>query len=172
MRFCEFLIMIPALYFLLALRSLLPPDLPAERVYFLVVLVLSGIGWGGIARVVRGMALSIRQREFVEASRALGRSHGFILARHVVPHTFSYLAVVLSLSVPGYIIAESALSVLGLGIQEPAVSWGNLLTDALSVPHLMLHPWMLAPGFFIAGTAFSCYAVADGLRAALSGEEP
>lgn len=164
MRLAEFFIMIPGFYFLLALRSLLPPGLGSGQVYFLVIVILSLIGWGGIARVVRGMALSIRRRDFVEAAKVLGRHDASILADHVVPHTFSYMAVILSASVPGYILGESSLSILGLGIQDPAVSWGNLLTEAVSIPYLNVHPWVLFPGVFIVLTSFCFYALADNLK--------
>jgi len=164
MRLAEFFIMIPGFYFLLALRSALPPETDSVTVYFLIVGVLSLIGWGGVARVVRGMTLSVRQNDFVTAARVLGRSDLQILTQHVVPHLAGYLRVVISVSVPSYILAESALSVLGLGIQEPAVSWGNLLSEAISVAHLELHPWVLWPGFFIFMTAFSCNILGDRWR--------
>ena len=158
MRLCEFFIMIPGFYFLLALRSVLPPGLGSRQVYLLIVLILSLIGWGGIARVIRGMVFSIRENDFIPAARVLGRGHLEIIFRHVLPHTLPYLGLVITTSVPAYILGESALSVLGLGIQEPDVSWGSLLMESVSVAHLSLHPWVLWPGFFIVGTAF-CFQV-------------
>lgn len=172
MRVAEFFIMIPALYLLLALRSALPPTLDASQVFWLITLILSLIGWGGIARVVRGMVLSLREREFVLASRMLGRGTGEILIRHILPHTASYLAVIVSVSIPGYILGESFLSVLGLGIQEPAISWGNLLTEALSVARVQLHPWVLYPGFFIFLLALSCNVLGDYFRQSAAAENP
>ena len=170
MRLAEFFMMIPGFYFLLALRSLLPPGLRSQEVYLLVVVILSFIGWGGIARVIRGMVLSIRQQEFIEASKAMGQPDVRILLGHVAPHTFSYLIVIVSASVPAYILGESALSILGLGIQDPAVSWGNLLTEAVSIPYLSLHPWILFPGIFIVGTSFCFYALADYLKGRMPDE--
>lgn len=164
MRISEFFIMVPGFYFLLALRSVLPPDLGSGKVYVLIIVILSMIGWGGMARVIRGMVVSIRENEFVLAARVLGRRHGEILARHILPHTWNYLLVVFSVSVPGYILGESALSVLGLGIQDPHVSWGNLFTEALSIAHLSLHPWVLTPGFFIFFTSLCFHALADSLQ--------
>lgn len=164
MRTAELFIMIPGFYFLLALRGVLPAELGSKQIYMLIVVILSFIGWGGIARVVRGMVLSIRESEFVMAARVLGRRHGEILLRHVIPHTFSYLLIVVSVSIPSYILAESVLSVLGLGIQEPDISWGNLLSEALSVAHIQLHPWVLFPGVVIFLTALSFNALGDGLR--------
>lgn len=164
MRCAEFFIMIPAFYLLLALRSALPPTLDSMQVYFLIVIILSLVGWGGIARVIRGMVLSLREREFVLASQMLGRGTWEILGRHILPHTFSYLAVIVSVSIPGYILGESFLSVLGLGIQEPAISWGNLLTEALSVARVQLHPWVLYPGLFIFLTALACNVLGDHFK--------
>ena len=171
MRFAEFFIMIPAFYLLLALRSALPPTLDSSQVYFLIIMILSLIGWGGIARVVRGMVLSLREREYVLASQMLGRGTWEILGRHILPHTFSYLAVIVSVSLPGYILGESFLSVLGLGIQEPAISWGNLLTEALSVARVQLHPWVLTPGLFIFLTALACNVLGDHFKQAAVSEK-
>ncbi|MBU9888598.1 MAG: ABC transporter permease [Candidatus Omnitrophica bacterium] len=164
MRFSEFFIMIPAFYLLLALRSVLPPTLGPSQVYGLVILILSLVGWGGVARVVRGMVLSLREREFVLAARMLGRGTWEILGQHILPHTLSYLAVILSVSIPAYILGESFLSVLGLGIQEPAISWGNLLAEALSVARVQLHPWVLFPGLFIFLVALACNVLGDHFR--------
>lgn len=164
MRIAEFFIMIPGFYFLLALRGALPPTLGSLEIYLLIIIILSFIGWGGIARVIRGMVLSLREREFIYASRMLGISDFKILFKHILPHTFSYLTVIISVSLPGYILGESALSVLGLGIQEPNISLGNLLIEALSIAHLKFHPWVLYPGFFIFLIAFSCNVLGDAFR--------
>jgi len=164
MRVAEFFIMIPGFYFLLALRSALPPTLGSFQVYLLIICILSMIGWGGMARIIRGMVLSLREREFVFASQMLGRSSLEITVRHILPHTVSYLAVMMSVSIPGYILGESVLSILGLGIQEPAISWGNLLIEALSFAHIKFHPWVLYPGLFIFLTAFCCNWMGDLVR--------
>lgn len=164
MRVSEFFIMIPGFYFLLALRSVLPVQLGSKEIFAMVVVILSLIGWGGIARVIRGMVFSIRESDFILAAKVLGRSDLEILVRHILPHTFSYLSVALSVSIPGYILGESVLSVLGLGIQEPDVSWGNLLTESLSIAHLQFHPWVTIPGVFILGVAFSCNVLGDKIQ--------
>lgn len=161
MRGAEFFIMVPGFYFLLALRSTLPPTLGSRQVYALVVVVLSLIGWGGISRVIRGMVLSIRESDFVAAARVLGRSHLAIIVEHIVPHTSPYLVAILSVSIPGYMMAESALSVLGLGIQEPDVSLGNLLTEGLRVAHWELYPWVVWPGVVLVMIAFSLNVIGD-----------
>ena len=165
MRVAEFFIMIPALYLLLALRSALPPTLDSRQVYLLIVLILSTIGWGGIARVVRGMVLSLREREFVAAAKVLGRKTPEILIGHILPHLFGYLGVILSISIPGYIFGEAVLSVLGLGIQEPVISWGNLLMESLSYSVVRFHPWVLFPGLFIFLTALCLNILGDHLKA-------
>ena len=171
MRIAEFFIMIPALYLLLALRSALPPTLDSFQVYFLIVLILSLIGWGGVARVIRGMVLSLREREFVQAARVLGRKTPEILIRHILPHTFGYLAVIVSISIPGYIFGESFLSILGLGIQEPAISWGNLLMETLSYSVVRFHPWVLYPGLAIFLTALCFNVIGDYLKASQAPED-
>lgn len=165
MRAAEFFMMVPGFYFLLALRASLPPELGSREVYTLIVVILSLIGWGGVARVIRGMVLSLRERDFVKAARILGRTHGEILLDHIFPHTLTYLFVVISISVPSYILMESGLSLLGLGIQEPDVSWGSLLGEAMSISHLSLHPWVLFPGLVIVAAAMSFNALGDALCA-------
>ncbi len=164
MRLAELFMMIPTFYLLLAIRSSLPAHLTSFQVYFLVTCILSVIGWAGLARIIRGMVLSIKERDFVLAARLLGTSHLKVITRHILPHTASYLLVVISVSIPGYILAESALSFLGLGIQEPVVSWGMLLSEALSITQLKFHAWVLIPGFFIFITIFSFNILGDALR--------
>jgi peptide/nickel transport system permease protein len=125
---------------------------------------MSLIGWAGFARVVRGMVLSIRNREYVVAAQASGASHLAIIVRHVLPNTASYAIVALSLSIPGYILGESALSMLGLGIQDPHASWGNLLKEAMNVAQIRFHPWILLPGVCIFVTVMAYNFLGDGLR--------
>lgn len=161
MRVAEFFIMIPGLYLLLALRSALPPGLDSKQVYALIVIILALIGWGSIARVIRGLVYSIRERDFVRAAKVLGRGDSEILIRHILPHTLAYLAIVISLAIPGFILGESALSVLGLGIQDPDVSWGNLLTESLAVAHLRMHPWITAPAVLIIVTSLCFNRLGD-----------
>lgn len=164
MRICEMIMMIPSFYLLLALRSSFPPKLRSVHVYILIVLILSFIGWAGFARVVRGMVLSIREREFVLAARAGGTGSLSIICKHILPNTLSYAIISLTLSVPGYILGESALSFLGLGIQDPDASWGNLLSEAMSIATLKFHPWILIPGIFIFLAVMAFNFLGDGLR--------
>jgi len=164
MRLCEMVMMIPGFYLLLALRAAFPPELSSVKVYFLIILIMAFIGWAGLARVIRGMAFSLKAREFVVAARAAGRSHFRIITDHILPNTASYAIVAATLSVPGYILGEAALSLLGLGIQDPQVSWGNLLSEAMAIAQVRFHPWVLWPGACIFLTVMAYNFLGDGLR--------
>jgi peptide/nickel transport system permease protein len=167
MRFCEVIMSIPSFYLLLALAGVLPPTLPSGVTYILIIMILSFVGWAGLARVIRGIALSVREREYVEAARALGISDFKIVLRHVLPSTFSFAIVSATLAVPGYILGEAGLSFLGLGIREPMPSWGNMLTAAQKLEVLDRYHWILAPGFLIFITVMAFNFLGDGLRDAL-----
>jgi peptide/nickel transport system permease protein len=163
-RFCEMMMLLPGFYLLLMLRFMFPAEMSSVEVYFAVILIMSLIGWAGTARVIRGMVLSIRNQPFVEAGRAMGASHLRIIVRHVLPNTLSYAIVSVSLAIPGYILGESSLSLLGLGIVEPMPSWGNMLTKAMDITELKTHPWVLWPGLFIFLAVMAFNLVGDGLR--------
>jgi len=164
MRLCEIIMMVPGFYLMLTLRATFPPNLSSVQVYFLIVTILSFIGWAGLARVIRGMALPLREKEFVLSARASGVSHIKIIYRHILPNLFSYTIVAITLSIPGYILGESALSLIGLGIQDPYASWGNLLSDAMAINEIQNHPWIIIPGFFIFITVSAFNLLGDGLR--------
>jgi len=164
MRLCEMIMTIPGFYLMLALRAAFPPTLPSTSVYLMIVVIMSFIGWAGLARVVRGMVLSISSKDYVTAAKAVGGRDIVIIFRHVLPNTLSYVIVSLTLSIPGYILGESALSLLGLGIQDPHASWGNLLSDAMNVSEIRFHPWMLIPGAFIFAAVMAFNFLGDGLR--------
>lgn len=164
MRICEMFMMIPGFYLLLALRAVVPADFNSVQVYFAIILILSFIGWAGLARIIRGMCLSLREREFVLAARAMGLSDGAVIIRHILPHTFSYSIVAVMLSIPGYILAESGLSLIGLGIQDPYASWGNLLAEAMAIVQIRFAPWILLPGVFILVTVMCFNMIGDTLR--------
>ncbi len=164
MRVCEAFMMIPGFYLLLALRAVVPADFNSAQVYISIVVILSFIGWAGLARIIRGMCLSLRQRDFVLAARVLGCSDLRIILRHILPHTLSYSIVAIMLSIPGYILAESALSLIGLGIQDPYASWGNLLSEAMGIIHIRFSPWILIPGLFIFLTVMCFNVIGDALR--------
>ena len=127
MRSTELLLSIPSLYLIIALRAVFPIDLPSQQVYLGIVAILAFIGWAGLARVIRGLVLSIRRNEYVTAAEALGVSRFRIITRHILPNTLSFVIVAATISVPGYILGEVVLSFLGVGVKEPAASWGNMI---------------------------------------------
>ena len=164
MRGSELFMMLPGFYILLAVRSAIPPSVGTFYIYCIVVCVISLIGWAGTARVIRGLVLSIRENDFVAAAWLCGAGHLKIIRKHILPHTIPYLSVAVSTAVPGYIMGESALSMLGLGIQEPMVSWGMLLMDSLQITQLCFYPWLLIPGIVIICTILSINCLGDFLR--------
>lgn len=167
MRFAELIMSVPALYLIMALRSVFPASLSATEAYLLIVVILSFVGWASRARVIRGMALSVRERQFVLAARSLGQTTGRIIVRHILPSTFSYAIVAATLSVPYYILGEVVLSFLNVGVQEPDASWGNMLSAAQNTEYLQSYPWLLAPGAAIFLTVLAFNFLGDGLRDAL-----
>jgi len=164
MRFCELIMSIPALYLIISLRATFPPGMSSSQVYAMIIIILSCIGWAGMARVIRGMTLSLREQQFVLAARSLGQSNFKIIVRHILPNTLSYVIVAATLSVPYYILGEVVLSFLGVGIQEPQASWGNMLTAAEDVQYLQNYPWLLAPSAAIFITVLAFNFLGDGLR--------
>jgi len=146
------------------LRAAFPLSMSSVEVFLMIIVILSFIGWAGLARVIRGLVLSIRQREYVQSALALGAGRLRIIVLHILPNTFSYAIISASLSIPGYILGESGLSLLGLGIREPQASWGNMLSTAMNASAVRQYPWILIPGFviFIAIMAFNF--LGDGLR--------
>lgn len=164
MRLCEVMMALPAFYFLLALAAVIPPGLSSAQTFVLIVVLMSFIRWAGFARVIRGMVTSIRELEYVQAARALGAGSARTMVRHVVPATLGYTIVAATLAIPGFILGESALSLLGLGIQEPSTSWGSLLKDANNLANLDKYPWILAPGVCIAITTMAFNFLGDQLR--------
>jgi peptide/nickel transport system permease protein len=163
-RLCEMLMLFPFFYLLLTLRAAIPANLDSRQIYFAITIIMSLIGWAGLARVIRGMVLSVAQREYALAARALGVGHFRIIVRHILPNTLSFAIVAATVSIPAYMIGESGLSFLNLGIQEPYASWGNMLSAAQAVTEIKYHPWVLIPGamIFIAVVAFQF--LGDGLR--------
>lgn len=164
MRLCEMFMMIPGFYLLLALRSAVSDKFNSVQVYFAIIVILSFISWASLARIIRGMCLSLKEREYVLAAKAIGLSDLAIITRHILPHTMSYSIFAVMLSIPGYIIGESALSLIGLGIQDPYASWGNLLSDAMSIIRIQFAPWILWPAAFIFVTIVCFNVIGDCLR--------
>jgi len=163
-RLIEVLLSFPRLPILLALSTIIPGRWPSTWVYLGIVAVLALIGWAGLARVIRGQVLAARQVEYVAAAGALGASDMRIILRHIMPNLSSYLVVTATLALPGYILGESALSFLGLGIKEPMTSWGLLLKDANNFQTLNLYPWLLLPGVFIVLSVLAFNFFGDALR--------
>lgn len=154
----------PQLPLWIAFTALLPGDWSALRVYFSITLLLSLLNWTGLARVVRGKILSLREEEYAVAARLMGASHSRILFRHLLPGFTSHIIVALTLSVPGMILGETALSFLGLGLRPPIVSWGVMLQDCLDVKAVRYYPWLLSPVVFITTLVLSFNFFGDGLR--------
>ncbi len=167
MRFAEVIMSIPGFYLLLALAAVMPIDIPSQMRFFFIISILAFRGWAGMARVIRGMVLSAKNEEYVQAARAIGASDKRIIIKHVLPVTTTYVIVSATVAVPGYIIMESGLSFIGLGIQEPAASWGNMLAAAQNITSITGFPWMLIPGFMIFIACLSYNLLGDGLRDAL-----
>jgi len=169
MRTTEVLAAIPDLFLLITLSVLIPQDIPPATRFMLVVSILSFVNWGGLARTVRSQVLQLREMEYAQAAQALGASDARTLTRHILPGTFTYLIVVVTLSIPSFILAESGLSFLGLGIQEPASSWGLLLSKAQQTGIIAFteRPWLLIPGLFILIAVLAYNLLGDGLRDAL-----
>jgi peptide/nickel transport system permease protein len=148
----------------MALAAALPPHWSPLKTYFGITIILSLIGWTGLARVVRGKLLALREEDFVMAALVGGATHGYVIARHLIPSFLSYVIVSLTLAVPHMILAETALSYLGLGLRPPVVSWGVLLSEAQNVQTVALAPWLLIPGLFVIVTVLAFNFVGDGLR--------
>ena len=164
MRLAEAIMSIPSFYLLIILASILPAGMTSVQRFILIVVILAMIGWAGFARVVRGMVLSIKNQEFVQAAKSIGASRLRIIVKHILPQTASFVIVAMTLSVPSYILSESGLSFLGLGIQQPDASWGNMLKEAQEYTNIIYRPWLLTPGFliFIAVLAFNL--IGDTIR--------
>ena len=163
-RIVEFLISIPTITLCMALSAALPPLWPPIRVYFGITIILSILGWTGLARVVRGKLLELRSGDFVVAARVSGATAGAVIRRHLLPSFLSYLIVHLTLAVPNMILGETALSFIGLGLKPPVVSWGVLLTSAQNFRTVALSPWLLIPVLFVVGTVMAFNFLGDGLR--------
>lgn len=163
-RIIDMIVCIPTIPLWMALAAALPRDWPTVRMYLGIVVITSIIGWAGLARVVRGKLLSLREEDFCVAARLAGASDMRIIWRHLLPSFYSYIIVSLTLSIPSTILGETALSFLGLGLQPPAVSWGVLLQGAQNVVAIGHHPWLLAPTAWIIVTVLMFNFLGDGLR--------
>lgn len=164
MRFAEAIMSIPSFYLLIILASVLPSGMTSTQRFLLIVVILALIGWAGFARVVRGMVLSVKNQEYVQAAKSIGASDFRIITKHILPQTTSFVIVAMTLSVPSYILSESGLSFLGLGIQQPDASWGNMLKEAQEFTNIIYRPWLLTPGLLIFISVLAFNLIGDTIR--------
>ncbi len=168
MRGVEVLMTIPSIYLIVALAKVLPDTLSSSDRFMLIVLITSLVSWTSLARVIRGEVLSLKQREFVQAAKAVGGQPLYIIVRHILPQTATFVIISATLSIPSFIGAESVLSLIGLGIQQPDPSWGNLLSLATNASILVFQPCLLwPPAILIILTVLSFNLLGDALRDAL-----
>jgi len=163
-RTIEIMNAFPRLPLWLALGAAMPAEWSPLKTYFAITLVLSLLGWTPLARVVRGKLLSLREEDYAVAARLLGASHARIIFRHLLPGFTSHIIVTLTLRVPVMILAETALSFLGLGLRPPVVSWGVMLQPCLQMQAVANYPWLLTPLMFIILTVLCFNFLGDGLR--------
>jgi peptide/nickel transport system permease protein len=154
---------LPWLYLLLAVRAFLPLHITTVQAFFLLIAIIGGVGWVRPARLIRGVVLSARERGFVLAARGFGASDAYLIRRHILPLTLGVVLTQATVLIPQYILAEVALSFLGLGVAEPVPSWGNMLAEAQQYHSLVAHGWMLAPGFAIIPVLLGYLLLADTL---------
>ncbi|HET9183191.1 MAG TPA: ABC transporter permease [Candidatus Angelobacter sp.] len=164
MRTAEIFIAVPWFYLLLGVRAVLPLEMSPLSAFVLVVAVIGLLNWGSPARLVRGVILSGRERNFVQAARGFGAGRGYLLRRHLLPMSFSVALTQMALLVPRFILAEVMLSFLGLGIGEPFPSWGNMLADAQQFHVLTAYWWMLLPALAPVPVFVAYHALADRLQ--------
>ena len=165
MRLAEFFMLIPGLYFILFLRSLLNARMDSGASYMIITLILALVGWPGSARMIRGLVHSIKREEFVLDADIEGVPVPVIIFRHIIPQTASLLIVSTALSVPGFIMSETTLSYLGLGISDPAVSWGALINrDISTLSNLRNYPWLLYPVLALLAVTLGFNFLGDALR--------
>lgn len=163
-RSTELLMSFPSIALWAAFAAALPPDMPNTTRFFFISIILSLIGWTSLARQVRAKVLAYREMDFASAAKAAGASHARVILVHMLPNALSHIIVVATLAIPGMILAETALSFLGLGILPPAVSWGTLLQDAQTVSVVVKKPWLMLPGLFVILAVLSFNFVGDGFR--------
>lgn len=163
-RVIEFLRSIPTIPLWMGLAAALPTNWPPLRIYFGITIILSLIGWTGLARVVRGRFLALRAEEFVTAAELDGASDLRIIMRYMVPSFLSHIIASTTLAIPAMILSETSLSFLGMGLQPPLVSWGTLLKDAQSVRAVLQAPWQLWPAAAVVVSVLALNFLGDGLR--------
>jgi peptide/nickel transport system permease protein len=146
MRTGELVLALPWLYLLLAIRAFLPLHVSTLQTSFLLIAVIGSVGWVRPARLVRGVVLSGKERDFVAAARGFGASDVYLIRRHILPQTWGIILTQATVLIPQFILAEVSLSFLGLGVGEPVPSWGNMLAEGMQYHAMVSHPWLLLPG--------------------------
>jgi peptide/nickel transport system permease protein len=164
MRVAELFLALPWLYLLFALRAFLPLTVSPLRAFFLIVAVIGGVGWARPARLVRAVVLSARERDFVRAARSFGAADAYLMRRHILPETASVILTQLAILIPQYVMAEMTLSFLGLGVPEPAPSWGNLLSSLQQYSVLVSYWWMYLPALLMVPFFLGYLGLASSLQ--------
>ncbi|MGO4370657.1 ABC transporter permease [Paenibacillus sp. MCAF20] len=163
-RVIEIIRSFPTLPLWMALSAAIPPRIPVVRMYIYIVIIFAFIEWTGLARVVRGKFISLKNEDYVVAAKIAGVSDAKIIVKHLLPGFISYLVVATTLAIPGMILAETAMSFLGLGIRSPATSWGVLLQEAQKIDNIALYPWKIIPLGTVILTVLTFNFLGDGLR--------
>jgi peptide/nickel transport system permease protein len=163
-RFTEFVAAFPSLPLWMALAALVPKTADPFDVFVIMACIFALLSWTTLAREVRGKVLSLRETDFILAAREMGASDARIIFRHLYPNTLSHVIVILTLTVPGVILAESFLSFLGIGITEPLISWGLMMRNTQDIQTLGQNAWILAPIVFIVTAVLGFNFLGDGLR--------
>jgi peptide/nickel transport system permease protein len=163
-RLIEFVRSLPTIPLWMTLSASLPKEWSALKVYFAITVILSFIGWTGLARRIRGKLITLRDEDYVVAARLAGSSSARIIVKHLLPTFLSYIIVDLSVSFPYMILGETSLSFIGLGLRSPVISWGTLLQNAQNVRSVALHPWLFIPAIFVILAVVGFSFVGDGAR--------
>ena len=163
-RFIEFIRSIPTIPLWLGLAAAVPHEWTQIQIYFAITIIISLLGWTTLAREVRGRFLSLRSEDFVMAARLYGTSELRIIFRHMIPSFTSHIIATTTLAVPAIIIAETALSFLGLGLRPPTISWGTLLFEAQNLNAISNAPWLMIPAPFVLLAILAFNFMGDGLR--------
>lgn len=163
-RFIEFMVSLPQYPIWMSLAAAVPKEWPPLRIYILITIMIGFFSWTGLARRLRGLVLSIRNEDYVISAKISGCSSGYIILRHMLPTCLSYIIVDLTVSFPGMILGETALSFLGLGLQPPVVSWGVLLNNVSQLETIIMYPWFLYPAVPLVLAMLAVNLLGDGLR--------
>jgi peptide/nickel transport system permease protein len=164
MRTTELFLALPWLYLLFALRAFLPLRVSPTQAFLLIIAVIGAVGWARPARLVRGVVLSAKERNFVVAARNFGASDAYLVRRHVLPQTYGVVLTQAALLIPQYILAEVTLSFLGLGVGEPAASWGNMLAGLQQYHVLTSYWWMFLPGLALIPVFAGYFLLAEEIQ--------